>query len=79
VGARDSIMWSFHQHRQLSDIGRYATRFVACKQIGGGAPSGVLFKIDVSQNLPIVVPHDEARAIVIDRPRCGEAADWHRP
>ena len=38
--------------------------------------SRLIFVISVSERVPVVVLHNEARAVVIDRPRWREAAAW---
>ena len=55
------------------------SRFVFCQQIGCGSAAGIDLVIGIGQRLPVVVPHNKARAVVIDRPGCGEAAGRHRP
>ena len=40
--------------------------------------SRLIFVISVSERAPVVVLHNEARAVVIDRPRWREAAAGHR-
>ena len=66
------------QLRQLGDVNGYAPCLVPRHQIRSRPASRLIFVISVSERVPVVVLHNEARAVVIDRPRWREAATGHR-
>jgi len=63
--------------RQLSDVRRNPPRFVFAEQLGCGAPSRLIFVIDVRERLPCAVLDDEASEVVFSGPRRREAASGH--
>ena len=56
----------------------YAPCLIPRHKIRSRPASRLTFVASVSERVPVVVLHNEARAVVIDRPRWPEAAAGHR-
>ena len=65
---------ALHQLRQLRNIRRNPSRFVFRQQISCGSASRLKFIIDIRKRVALLVPHDEAGAVVFDGPGRREAA-----
>ena len=48
-----------------------AMRFIAGQQLGGGSTTRLVLVIQICKRLPAVIADDEARAVVLNFPRCG--------
>ena len=60
-----SILRPFQQLRQLGDVDGYAPCLIPRHKIRSGPASRFIFVISASERAPVVVLHDEARAVVI--------------
>jgi hypothetical protein len=68
-GALRAAVLPPQQLRQLGDVGRDASRFVAGKQLGGRSPTGLILEIHIRDRLPGAVTDDKAGVVrLIDRP-----------
>jgi hypothetical protein len=73
-----SILRPFQQLRQLGDVDGYPPCLIPRHKIRSRPASRLIFVISVSERVPVVVLHKEARALVIDRLRWREAVAGHR-
>jgi hypothetical protein len=68
----------FTNSGSLAMLMAYAPCLIPRHKIRSRPRSRLIFVISVSERVPVVVLHNEARAVVIDRPRWREAAAGHR-
>ena len=61
-----SILRPFQQLRQFGDVDGYPPCLIPRHKIRSRPASRLIFVISVSERVPVVVLHNEARAVVID-------------
>jgi hypothetical protein len=63
--------------RQLRHVGRNPPRLVFREQLGSRSPAGLILEIDIGELLAVVIAHDKAGGLLLDRPGRREAALCH--